>query len=101
MPAVPVPEGQMIEIDLAIATGPKPPGSRQLISPPSTVVEIALAKVRQGAVRVQSAVSSPSPETQVRRKVPCARAGAANAKLKKKATIRAAKAIQSRRRRSS
>src|SRR5262245_66578668 len=51
MPAVPV-EGQLIVIDLVIVTAPKPPGSRQLISPPAAVFEMAPAKVLQGAVRL-------------------------------------------------
>src|SRR3954452_10677647 len=45
---------------------PKPPGSRQLISPAVAVLEIAPAKVLQGAVRLQGLTSSPTPETQVR-----------------------------------
>src|SRR3954468_7967348 len=52
--------------DLLIVTAPKPPGSRQLISPPAAVFEIAPAKVLQGAVRLQGLTSSPTPETQVR-----------------------------------
>src|SRR5687767_14491511 len=65
---------QMIEIDLVIVTPPKPPGSKQLISPPAAVFEIAPANVLQGAVRLQGFASSPTPETQVR--VACAEAGA-------------------------
>src|SRR5262245_7400558 len=72
MPAVPV-EGQLIEIDLVIVTAPKPPGSRQLISPPVAVFEMAPAKVLHGAVRLHGLASSPTPETQVR--VACAAAG--------------------------
>src|SRR5947199_5880798 len=53
---------------------PKPPGSRQLISPAVAVLEIAPAKVLQGAVRLQGLASSPTPETQVR--VAWAKAGA-------------------------
>src|SRR5687768_12498120 len=64
----------MIEIDLVIVTPPKPPGSKQLISPPAAVFEIAPANVLQGAVRLQGFASSPTPETQVR--VACAEAGA-------------------------
>src|SRR5262245_34811494 len=72
MPAVPV-EGQLIVIDLVIVTAPKAPGSRQLISPPVAVFEMAPAKVLQGAVRLHGLTSSPTPETQVR--VACAAAG--------------------------
>src|SRR6185436_14963951 len=72
-PSVPV---QSIVIDLVVVTAPKPAGSRQLISPPAAVFEIAPAKVLQGAVRLQGLTSSPTPETQVR--VACAEAGAAN-----------------------
>src|SRR3954451_4331510 len=61
---------QSIVIDLVIVTAPKPPGSRQLISPPAAVFEMAPAKVLQGAVRLQGLTSSPTPETQVR--VACA-----------------------------
>src|SRR3954464_11231586 len=56
-----------------IVTAPKPPGSRQLISPPAAVLEIAPAKVLHGAVRLHGLTSSPTPETQVR--VGCANAG--------------------------
>src|SRR3954462_15993070 len=52
--------------DLPIVTPPKPPGSRQLISPPAAVFEIAPANVLQGAVRLHGFASSPTPETQVR-----------------------------------
>src|SRR5689334_901493 len=66
---------QTIESALVMVTPPKPPGSRQLISPPAAVLEIAPAKVLQGAVRLHGLASSPTPETQVR--VACAWAGAA------------------------
>src|SRR5688572_17430257 len=66
---------QEMVIDLMIVTAPKPPGSRQLISPPAAVLEIAPAKVLQGAVRLHGLTSSPTPETHVR--VACADAGAA------------------------
>src|SRR5438045_6614560 len=69
-PNVPV---QSMVIDLVIVTVPKPPGSRQLISPPAAVFEMAPAKVLQGAVRLHGLTSSPTPETQVR--VACACAG--------------------------
>src|SRR5207253_5759987 len=62
-------------IALVIVTAPKPPGSRQLISPPAAVLEIAPAKVLHGAVREQGLTSSPTPDTQVR--VAWAWAGAA------------------------
>src|SRR5258708_24850011 len=56
--------------DLVMVTEPKPPGSRQLISPPAAVFEIAPAKVLHGAVRLHGLASSPTPETHVR--VACA-----------------------------
>src|SRR5688572_18225968 len=62
-PSVPV---QSAVIDLVIVRAPKPPGSRQLISPPAAVFEMAPAKVLQGAVRLQGLASSPTPETHVR-----------------------------------
>jgi hypothetical protein len=52
-------------IDLVIVTAPNPPGSRQLISPFTAVLDMAPAKVLQGAVRLQGLASSPTPETQV------------------------------------
>jgi hypothetical protein len=67
--------GQEMVIDLMMLTAPKPPGSRQLISPPAAVLEMAPAKVLQGAVRLHGLTSSPTPETQVR--VACAAAGVA------------------------
>src|SRR6476469_557319 len=72
MPFVPetstpaVPASQEMVIDFPMVTAPKPPGSRQLISPPAAVLEIAPAKVLHGAVRLQGLTSSPTPETQVR-----------------------------------
>jgi hypothetical protein len=57
---------QAIVIAFVIVTAPKPPGSRQLISPPAAVFEIAPAKVLHGAVRLHGLASSPTPETQVR-----------------------------------
>src|SRR3978361_2207510 len=60
-------------IDLVMVTAPAPFGSRQLISPPADVLEIAPAKVLHGAVRLQGLASSPTPDTQVR--VACAFAG--------------------------
>src|SRR5437868_14067599 len=55
---------------LVMVTAPKPPGSRQSISPPAAVLEIAPANVLQGAVRLHGLTSSPTPDTQVR--VACA-----------------------------
>src|SRR3954464_253153 len=52
--------------DFPIVTPPKPPGSRQLISPPLAVFEIAPANVLHGAVRLHGLASSPTPDTQVR-----------------------------------
>jgi hypothetical protein len=72
-------------IDLVIVTAPNPPGSRQLISPPAAVFEIAPAKVLQGAVRLQGLTSSPTPETHVR--VACAEAGVARQVITKATKI--------------
>src|SRR5207237_5537574 len=66
---------QAIVIAFVIVTPPKPPGSRQLISPPAAVFEIAPGKVLHGAVRLHGLASSPTPETQVR--VACAGAAPA------------------------
>src|SRR3981189_2603823 len=68
---------QSMVIDLVMVTAPKPPGSRQLISPLSAVLEMAPAKVLHGAVRLHGLASSPTPDTQVR--VAWACAGAENA----------------------
>src|SRR5262249_55028963 len=57
---------QSIVIDFVIVTAPKPPGSRQSISPLGAVLEIAPANVLQGAVRLHGLASSPTPETHVR-----------------------------------
>src|SRR6185369_7459168 len=56
---------QSIWIDLVMVTVPKDPGSRQLISPFTLVLEIAPANVLQGAVRLHGNVSSPTPDTHV------------------------------------
>src|SRR5262249_3530842 len=64
---------QMIEMALVMVSAPKPPPSRQLISPPGAVLEIEPAKVLHGAVRLHGLASSPTPETHVR--VACAFAG--------------------------
>src|SRR5207248_1676656 len=57
---------QSIVIDLLMITAPNPPGSRQLMISPAAVLEIAPAKVLQGAVRLHGLASSPAPETHVR-----------------------------------
>src|SRR5262249_49839671 len=62
-PYVPV---QSIVMDLVMVTVPKPPGSRQLISPLMNVLLMAPAKVLQGAVRLQGSASLPTPDTKVR-----------------------------------
>src|SRR5205085_11766408 len=78
MPLVPaastpaVTPSQAIVIAFVIVTAPKPPGSRQLISPLAAVFEIAPANVLQGAVRLHGLASSPTPETQVRVACACA-----------------------------
>src|ERR1700680_3541423 len=56
----------LIAIDFVMVSAPKPPGSRQLISPGAAVLEIAPAKVLHGAVRLHGLASSPTPETHVR-----------------------------------
>src|SRR4249919_3500727 len=71
MPPLATPPPSMV-IDLVIVTAPKPPGSSALMMPPGAVLEMAPAKVLQGAVRLQGLASSPTPETQVR--VACANA---------------------------
>src|SRR5262249_22689066 len=55
-----------IVIAFVIVSAPNAPGSRASISPPAAVLEIAPAKVLQGAVRLHGLASSPTPETQVR-----------------------------------
>jgi hypothetical protein len=55
-----------------IVTMPNPPGSKQLISPPAAVFEIAPAKVLHGAVRLHGLASSPTPDTHVRVACACA-----------------------------
>jgi hypothetical protein len=79
-------------IALVMVMVPKPPGSRQLISPAVAVFEIAPAKVLQGAVRLQGLTSSPTPETQVRVAWALAGADASNG-VKNPAAI-ASKAIR-------
>src|SRR5271168_3081836 len=64
-----------IVIAFVMVSAPKPPGSRQSISPLGAVFEIAPAKVLHGAVRLHGLASSPTPETHVR--VACALAGVA------------------------
>src|SRR5437868_3990836 len=63
---------QLMVMPFAMVTAPKPPGSRQLISPSVAVFEIAPANVLQGAVRLHGLASSPTPETQVRVACACA-----------------------------
>src|SRR4051794_22098457 len=72
LPCVPT---QSMVIALVMVTAPYPPGSRQLMMPPAAVLEIAPAKVLQGAVRLHGFASSPTPETHVL--VACAAAGIA------------------------
>src|SRR5499426_256081 len=55
-----------------IVTPPNPPGSKQLISPPEAVFEIAPGKVLHGAVRLHGLASSPTPDTHVRVACACA-----------------------------
>src|SRR5205809_4263772 len=74
---------QRIDIALVIVTPPKPPGSRQLISPPGAVFEMAPAKVLHGAVRLHGLASSPTPDTHVR--LAWALAREAKAKVKRAA----------------
>ena len=77
--SVPVPS---IVIDLVIVMAPKPPGSSASISPQSAVLEIAPAKVLQGAVRLHGLTSSPTPDTHVRVACACARLAKAQVKTK-------------------
>src|SRR3982751_591080 len=79
----PLPSAQSSVIDLTMVTDPKPPGSRQSISPPAAVLEMAPAQVLHGAVRLHGLTSSPTPEIQVR--VACAVAGEAKQRLKRNA----------------
>src|SRR3569623_849215 len=83
MPSEPLPTrmpastlSQMIETACVIVTLPKPPASRQLISPPGRVLASAPVKVLHGAVRLHGLRSSPTPETQVR--LACAEAAVLN-----------------------
>jgi hypothetical protein len=62
----PMPPPQSSVMALVTVTAPKPPGSRQSISPPPAVLVMAPAKVLHGAVRLQGLASSPTPEMQVR-----------------------------------
>src|SRR6476469_7646536 len=69
VPAASTPQrmpSHLIVIDLVMVTVPKPPGSIALISTFAAVLEIAPAKVLQGAVRLHGLASSATPETQVR-----------------------------------
>src|SRR2546425_8554819 len=73
-----LPAAQEMVIAFVMFSGPKPPGwkppgSRQLISPPAVVFARAAAKVLHGAVRLQLGLkSSPVPDTQVRAACACA-----------------------------
>src|ERR1700694_4486362 len=87
-----VPASQEIVIALVIVRAPKPPGSRQLISPAAAVLEMAPANVLHGAVRLHGLASSPTPETQVR--VACAWAGADASNGRKNPTMIANKAMR-------
>src|SRR3954466_1398813 len=89
LPNVPL---QSIVIDLVIVKVPNPPGSRQSISPPAAVLEIAPAKVLHGAVRLHGLTSSPTPETQVR--LACALAGTVASRGVKTPAAMANKAIR-------
>lgn len=60
------PPAPSIVMLLVIVTAPKPPGSSTLMAPLVAVLEIAPAKVLQGAVRLQGFASSPTPDTHVR-----------------------------------
>src|SRR5262245_2528966 len=75
-------------MDFVIVTAPNPPGSKQLISPPEAVFEIAPGKVLHGAVRLHGLASSPTPDTHVR--VACAFA----ADAKNTQTANTAKALR-------
>src|SRR5262245_52213827 len=61
----PTPAPQSIVMALVMVTTPKPAPSRQSISPPAAVLEIAPANVLHGAVREHGLTSSPTPDTQV------------------------------------
>src|SRR5215467_601021 len=67
-------------MDLVMVSAPKPPGSRQSISPPGAVLEMAPANVLHGAVRLQGLASSPTPETHVRLAWACAEPASSNGK---------------------
>src|SRR4051812_13659076 len=75
----PAPFVPSIMIDFVMVTVPKPPGSRQSISPLAEVFEMAPAKVLQGAVRLHGLRSSPTPDTHVR---VCAFAAAESERIK-------------------
>ena len=62
----PTKPSHLIVIDLVMVTPPKPPESRQLISPSAAVFEIVPGKVLHGAVRLHGFASSPTPDTHVR-----------------------------------
>src|SRR5450756_1089135 len=62
----PITPSHLIVSDFVMVTTPKPPESRQLISPATAVFEMAPAKVLHGAVRLHGLTSSPTPDTHVR-----------------------------------
>ena len=64
--STPASKSEMMLIALVMVTAPKAPGSRTLISPLVAVLDIAPAKVLQGAVRLHGLRSSPTPDTHVR-----------------------------------
>src|SRR5262249_39456713 len=68
-----------IETDLVIVTAPKPAGSSTTISPCGLVNSKAAAKLRHGEPKLQSLLSEPDPETNVRLPSPSASAGLASA----------------------
>src|SRR2546430_1315370 len=68
----PPPNVPSMVIDFVMVIVPKPPSSRQSISPLIKVFEMAPANVLHGAVRLQGLTSSPTPDTQVRVACACA-----------------------------
>src|SRR5437588_10184949 len=67
---------------LVMVTAPYPAGSSASISPPAAVLEMAPAKVLQGAVRLQGLASSPTPDTHVRLACAPAKVAASSTKVK-------------------
>src|SRR5712692_3613484 len=88
MPLTPVarteatwPPPPSIVIPFVMVTEPKPPGSRTSISPFAAVLEMAPAKVLQGAVQLHGLASSPTPDTHVRHACAFARDANVSAKI--------------------